>query len=52
MGEEVVLGRDLNDIKGATEKQGGRVRSEDSFRHFRDIITVMEMGKLQSKGRV
>lgn len=28
------LGGDLNDLKGAIEKQRGRVRSEDSFRHF------------------
>lgn len=46
------LGGDLNDIRRTEEKQGGRVRSEDSFRQFRDFIATMDMGEIPSKGRL
>lgn len=43
---------DLNDIRSSEEKQGGRLRSVNNFRQFRNSIHEMGMAELQVQGRL
>lgn len=46
------LGGDLNDIRKAEEKQGGRLRTEASFLQFQNFIDDMGMDEINFKGRI
>lgn len=50
-GNRWVLGGDLNDIRTAEEKQGGRRRSELRCKGFNDFIAGMEMEEIGYHGR-
>lgn len=47
----MVFGGDLNDNKASTEKKGGKLRSEKSFKQFREFIQGMNMVEIIFLGR-
>lgn len=50
-GENWILGGDFNEIRHPLEKQGGRVRHEDSCKAFQDFIQKMNMEEVEVQGR-
>lgn len=50
-GNKWFLGGEINDIRKADKKRGGRVRSKASFWKFRNFIDEMGMTEISFKGR-
>lgn len=50
-GSKWILGGDFNDTRSQQEKNGGRVRNENSCNEFKDFILRMNMEKVEYQGR-